>query len=50
MVATEVYEVKTLPDATRQAGKSQERQINDSIKWGAIMNQKGSNEELEIII
>ena len=50
MVATEVYEVKTLPDTTRQAGKSQERQINDSIKWGAIMNQKGSNQELEIII
>jgi hypothetical protein len=48
MVA-EAYEVKTLPDSRQNAGKSQERQINDSIKWGAIMNQKQSNEELEII-
>jgi len=33
----------------RQSSKSQERQINETIKWGAIMNQKKSNEELEIV-
>ncbi len=38
-----------MPDTRQAAGKSQERKINDSIKWGAIMNQKSSNEELQII-
>ena len=37
-MVNEVYEVRNIHETAKRQQRSQERQVNETIKWGAIMN------------